>query len=262
MKSSLGKAWYIYFTWIFFYEISREISFILWKVATSQFQDVCTEWSSDNLYLVCLRQLALVSGLVASICLGLEGGVRLRWKWMKVDVAAWFVSVDLSSQKVIPYLWATWLPHFQVLLVIFEIRKQTKPPLPGMYLFFFDKTTHPKRPPLKPFTMKNAKHETWVEASCQQSRTRKDMCTWGMMVLLMAEIPNNHLGWCWNPMNNGKNYLPQLVIAGFQPSTVWWLETLLLTMIRLEANVGQEIIERWAIYHWTMEADLFGCLQK
>ena len=23
------------------------------------------------------------------------------------------------------------------------------------------------------------------------------------MVLLMAEIPNNHLRWCWNPINNG-----------------------------------------------------------
>ncbi len=22
-------------------------------------------------------------------------------------------------------------------------------------------------------------------------------------ILLMAEIPNNHLGWCWNPINNG-----------------------------------------------------------
>ena len=30
----------------------------------------------------------------------------------------------------------------------------------------------------------------------------------------------NHLGWCWNPINNGKNYQPQLVLAGFQPSTV------------------------------------------
>ena len=29
-------------------------------------------------------------------------------------------------------------------------------------------------------------------------------------LLLMAEIPNNHLGWCWNPINNGKNYQPQL----------------------------------------------------
>ena len=38
-------------------------------------------------------------------------------------------------------------------------------------------------------------------------------------LLLMAEIPNN-LGWCWNPVNNGINYQPQLVIAGFQPSTV------------------------------------------
>ena len=32
--------------------------------------------------------------------------------------------------------------------------------------------------------------------------------------------PNNHLGWCWNPVNNGMNYQPQLVIAGFQPLTV------------------------------------------
>ena len=30
-------------------------------------------------------------------------------------------------------------------------------------------------------------------------------------LLLMAEIPNNHLGWCWNPINNGQNYQPQLV---------------------------------------------------
>ena len=35
----------------------------------------------------------------------------------------------------------------------------------------------------------------------------------------MAEIPNNHLG-CKNPRNNGRSYQPQLVIAGFQPSTV------------------------------------------
>ncbi len=27
----------------------------------------------------------------------------------------------------------------------------------------------------------------------------------------MAEIPNNHLGWCWNPLNNGISYQPQLV---------------------------------------------------
>ncbi len=27
----------------------------------------------------------------------------------------------------------------------------------------------------------------------------------------MAEIPNNHLGWCWNLVNNGINYQPQLV---------------------------------------------------
>ena len=31
----------------------------------------------------------------------------------------------------------------------------------------------------------------------------------------MAEMPNNHLG-CMKPLeNNGKNYQPQLVIAGF-----------------------------------------------
>ena len=29
-------------------------------------------------------------------------------------------------------------------------------------------------------------------------------------LLLMAEILH-HLGWCWNPINNGKNYQPQLV---------------------------------------------------
>ena len=26
-----------------------------------------------------------------------------------------------------------------------------------------------------------------------------------------SEILNNHLGWCWNPINNGINYQPQLV---------------------------------------------------
>ena len=30
----------------------------------------------------------------------------------------------------------------------------------------------------------------------------------------------NHLGWCQNLVNNGITYQPQLVIAGFQPSTV------------------------------------------
>ncbi len=30
------------------------------------------------------------------------------------------------------------------------------------------------------------------------------------MILLMAEILH-HLGWCWNPINNGINYQPQLV---------------------------------------------------
>ena len=35
------------------------------------------------------------------------------------------------------------------------------------------------------------------------------VCVFGKR--LMAEIPNNHLGWCWNPINNGINYQPQLV---------------------------------------------------
>ncbi len=30
--------------------------------------------------------------------------------------------------------------------------------------------------------------------------------TINIMLLLMAEISNNHLGWCWNPINNGINY--------------------------------------------------------
>ena len=38
-------------------------------------------------------------------------------------------------------------------------------------------------------------------------------------LLLRAEILH-HLGWCLNPINNGINYQPQLVLAGFQPSTV------------------------------------------
>ncbi len=42
------------------------------------------------------------------------------------------------------------------------------------------------------------------------------------ILLLMAEIPNNHLGWCWNPKNNGKNYQPQLVSGISESSTVCW----------------------------------------
>ena len=40
-------------------------------------------------------------------------------------------------------------------------------------------------------------------------------------LLLMAEILH-HLGWCWNPINNGINYQPQLVFSpDFRvPSTV------------------------------------------
>ncbi len=40
-------------------------------------------------------------------------------------------------------------------------------------------------------------------------------------LLLMAEIPVPTTWDVWNPINNGINYQPQLVIAGFQPSTVW-----------------------------------------
>ena len=35
------------------------------------------------------------------------------------------------------------------------------------------------------------------------------------LILLMAEIPNNHLGYIKPVVNNGINYQPQLVIAGF-----------------------------------------------
>ena len=41
-----------------------------------------------------------------------------------------------------------------------------------------------------------------------------------MTLLLMAEIPNNHLG-CMKPYKQwDKRPQPQLVIAGFEPSTV------------------------------------------
>ncbi len=49
-------------------------------------------------------------------------------------------------------------------------------------------------------------------------------CWW----MLMAEIPNNHLGSCWNPKNNGINYQPQLVsrISAINSMTCrWWLMT-------------------------------------
>ncbi len=48
---------------------------------------------------------------------------------------------------------------------------------------------------------------------------------YGPSILLMEEIPNNHLGWCQNLVNNGINYQPRLVNAEFlnhqpdEPST-------------------------------------------
>ena len=46
------------------------------------------------------------------------------------------------------------------------------------------------------------------------------MLEYSKTILLMAEIPHR-LRWCKNPANNGINYQPQLVIAGFFPSTIW-----------------------------------------
>jgi len=41
------------------------------------------------------------------------------------------------------------------------------------------------------------------------------------IILLMEEIPNNHLRCFFNPVNNGIDYQPQLVsLPDFQPSTV------------------------------------------
>ncbi len=62
-----------------------------------------------------------------------------------------------------------------------------------------------------------------AETCAETSSWSKGLLRWRWWVgvlLLMAEIPNNHLGWCWKPINNGINYQPQLVNAGFQPSTV------------------------------------------
>ena len=50
------------------------------------------------------------------------------------------------------------------------------------------------------------------------------------MILLMSEIPNNHLG-CLNPVNDGINYLS--TGGGFQPSTVLPLVSLVELPIRV-----------------------------
>ena len=54
----------------------------------------------------------------------------------------------------------------------------------------------------------------------QQNSSGRPYHIYHPILLLMTEILNNHLGWCWNPINNGINDQPQLVNAGFQPSTV------------------------------------------
>ena len=63
------------------------------------------------------------------------------------------------------------------------------------------------------------------------------------MVLLMAEIPNNHLG-CMKPQKQ-RDKLPTSTGAGFQPSTV------------LMGELHQEFIimltlEEFVIVHWDM----------
>ena len=48
--------------------------------------------------------------------------------------------------------------------------------------------------------------------SRKKSRTQMLCVSENLKILLMDEIPNNHLGWdVWNPVINGKNYQPQLV---------------------------------------------------
>ena len=75
-----------------------------------------------------------------------------------------------------------------------------------------------------PFWLKNDKCVMYCQTPVPVSTKTFCWKSFGSLLLLMAEIPNNHLGCMkvWNPKNNGKknNYLPQVVIAGFQPSTV------------------------------------------
>ena len=109
---------------------------------------------------------------------------------------------------------ATWLTVVWEVSCTFRIFCESQPNLDFLgciyiYTSLSWQNDTPQTTQPKPFTTKNAKHETWVEASCQQSRTRKDMCTWGTMV--------------WN--------FPR----------PWFVES-------LEANVGQEIIESWVIF--------------
>ena len=67
----------------------------------------------------------------------------------------------------------------------------------------------------------------------------------------MAEILNNHLGWCWNPIKNGKNYQPQLVIAGFQPSTV---VICLNTILRMVLDTARDTLTQWLNFYNMIES--------
>ena len=59
-------------------------------------------------------------------------------------------------------------------------------------------------------------------------------------ILLMDEIPNNHLGWCQNPVNdnNGINYRSLNWLAGLFPSTV----CLVLDVSKLENSPTKSVL--------------------
>ena len=71
---------------------------------------------------------------------------------------------------------------------------------------------------------------------------------WGRVPIIHGNVDGwnpipNHLGWCWNPINNGKNYQPQLVIAGFQPSTVCLF--LSPTIFQRRSNLKMQVTQSW-----------------
>ena len=108
---------------------------------------------------------------------------------------------------------------------------------------FFDQTKIGRRTPAMFFFFVLEVYTTWFQDRWRASHSHFDVWwkswpgsilnppklgvagdrhrSWNQMVeiplkiLWMEEIPNNHLGCFWNPINNGLNYQPQLVSAGF-----------------------------------------------
>ena len=117
------------------------------------------------------------------------------------DVAS-LVEQKRVQSKTIDYLMISsfWLPK--------NVRNHTKPLITNTHLPFIGVLAlpPPSDPPNHPSASQDCPADKlgmmrpW-DVRCAESKKLPKK-----MILLMEEIPNNHLGWCNNPVNNGINY--------------------------------------------------------